>query len=225
MSKAPPKQQATAEERALGESSIGMWNDYVAHFRPAEAALAKEAELTAGERAGIKGAVAGDVAAAFKGLTRSTVASGQQSGADVNSGKTKLSLASDAEARGEATGIGQNVAEVTAGLDEEQKKLQIAGLGRNVQTDTTKFAARGARRANTVAMAASNAKFSRNIARTEAIFGVAGAAAKKFGLDEKFGDIFRGDLEEITPTGVRRTETEFGLDSPSTSLRNFGNLA
>ncbi len=202
--KAPRKVKASAQETALGESSIGMWNDYVSRFRPAEAALAKEAELTAGERAGIKGAVAGDVAAAFKGLTRSTVASGQQSGADVNSGKTKLSLASDAEARGKATGIGQNVAEVTAGLDEEQKKLGIVGFGRDVQTDTTRFAARGAQRATTVALAASNANFARNTARTEALFGIAGAATKKFGLDKKFKDIFQGDLEEIEVTGQRR---------------------
>lgn len=217
MSKAPPKVRASAQETALKNASTASWNDYIAKYRPAEAALAKEAELTAGERAGIKGAVSGDVAEAFKGLTRDTVAAGGQSGADVNSGKTKLSLAGDADARGRATGAGQNVADVTAGIESEQKKLSIVGHGRGVQTDTAKFAARGARRANTVAMAASNAKFARNTARTDALFGIAGAATKKLGLDEKIKGVFQSDLEEIEVTG-RRRGVEF---SPSAVSGNF----
>ncbi len=221
MAKAPRKVQASAEEKALGESSIGMWNDYVSRFRPAEAALAKDAILTPGERASIKGGVSGDVGEAFKGLTRSTISSGEISGADVNSGKTKLSLAGDAEARGKATGIGQNVADVTAGLDEEQKKLQIVGFGRDIQTDTTRFAARGAQRATSVAIAASNASFQRNQARTDAVAGIAGAAFRRFAFDEegnrKFGkkkDPFSGDLEpvDIDPFSTGSSST-LGFDA------------
>ena len=92
----PDNPGATEQERALGYVSTQMWDDYKTRFRPAEKALAKKAEFTPGERAQVKGAVAADTAAAFKGLARSTVAAGGVSGANVASGKTKMTLAADA---------------------------------------------------------------------------------------------------------------------------------
>ena len=78
----------TAQERALSDVSLSSWNDYVERFRPAEAALIKKAEFTAGEKAQVKGEASADTHAAFAGLSRDTVAKGGQAGADVNSGKT-----------------------------------------------------------------------------------------------------------------------------------------
>jgi hypothetical protein len=180
MAKSPPKQQPTAEERALKEVSAAQWNDYQQRFRPAEIAMAKNAELTDGERAQVKGEVAADTAQAFEGLTRSTISAGEQSGADVNSGKTKLSLAANATAAGQARGVGQSIAETGAELDEQGQMLRIAGFGREVAAGATADMSRGARRATGLALAASQAKFERNQARIAAVSAVAGAATNKF---------------------------------------------
>ena len=180
MAKAPKKQGPTAEERALQQVSSAQWNDYKERFRPAEKALALNAKLTDGERAQVKGEVAADTAQAFSGLTRSTISAGEQAGADVNSGKTKLSLAGNAAAMGKARGVGQAMAETGAELDSEGRFMKIAGFGREVAAGATADMSRGAVRATRLALAASNAKFEKNQAMIGAVATVAGAAASKF---------------------------------------------
>ncbi len=188
----PDKPQATEQEKALADVSAAQWTDYVERFRPAEAALIRKAELTKGERAQVKGEVAADTATAFAGLSRSTVATGQQAGANVSSGKTKLGLAGDAEAAGVARGVGQAAAETGAEVDAEQQKLRIAGFGRKVATDVTANLSRGAQRATSLALAASEARFQRNQGLIDGVSAVAGAATRKFG-----GDIFDRELNEV----------------------------
>ena len=180
VAKAPKKQGPTAAETALAEVSSAQWNDYVARFRPAEAALAKDAELTKGEIARVKGEVSADTEAAFKGLTRATIASGEAAGADVSSGKTKLSLAANADAKGTAKGVGQSVAKTGAEIDSQGRRVQIAGFGRGVATDVTRNLSRGAQRATGLALAESNARFQTQLARNDAFATVAGGAAAKF---------------------------------------------
>jgi len=198
MSKAPKKVQATEGERALGEVSQAQWQDYVSRFRPAEAALIKDAELTGGERAQVKGEVAADTAAAFAGLDRSTIASAKQSGADISSGKTKLSLAGDATAAGAVKGLGQAGAETGAEIDSTGRQLGITATGRDIATDVTRNLSRGAQRATTAALQVANAKTMRNNARTNAFATVAGAAVRKFGPS------FQGDLEEIDVAAINK---------------------
>jgi len=176
-----PQVQQTEQERALNEVSVAQWNDYVSRFRPAEAALVKNLELTGGERARVKGDVAADTAAAFKGLTRSTISAGEQSGADVSSGKTKFSLAGNADARGRALGQGQAIAETGAEIDRDQKMTGVAALGRGIAADVTSDLSRGARRASRVAIAEAVSKFERNEAALNAGAAVAGAATRKYG--------------------------------------------
>jgi len=183
MAKAPKKQKPTAQEQALAQVSSAQWTDYKARFRPAEEALAKNAELTSGERARVKGEVSADTAAAFKGMTRSTITAGAQAGAQASSGKTKLSLAADASAAGKARGVGQAVAETGAEIDEQGRQLQIAGFGRGVAQNVTANMSRGAQRATRLALAASEAKFQRNEANLAAVASVAGAATRKWGSD------------------------------------------
>jgi hypothetical protein len=185
----------TQQEQALASVSSHERNDYVTRFRPAEKALAKKAEFTEGERAQVKGAVAADTAAAFKGLDRSTIASGGIAGADVSSGKTKLSLAGDATAAGHAKGVGQSIAETGGKVDSEQQRLKIAGFGRGVAAGVTANLQQGAVRATRLALASSEAKFQSNAQNALVAASVAGAATAKFG-----SNLFDGDLQEIKVT-------------------------
>jgi len=173
------KEGPTAQERALEGVATATWNDYVGRYRPAEAELIRRAEFTDGERASLKGQASADVAGAFKGLTRNTIASGAQSGADIQSGKTKLSLAGDASAQGATRGLAQGAAVTGGEVDRDRQQLGIAALGRNIATDATSNMARGAQRATSLALAASDAKFQRNLARTDALATVAGAVTRK----------------------------------------------
>lgn len=177
---------ATPEEIELRRVSGAQWNDYVSRFRPAEAALAKSVELTAGERAQVKGEVSADTAAAFKGLSRETISATGQAGADVSSGKTKLSLAGNTQAAGRSRGVGQAIAETGAEIDETSKQLGLVALGRDIATDVTSDLSRGARRATGLALAESAAKRAKNEALLGAFSTVAGAATRKFG--DPFGD-------------------------------------
>ena len=181
MSKGPKQQGPSEQEKALKEVSVAQWNDYVARYQPAEAELMKRSELTEGEIAGVKGQVAGDVASSFEGVTRSTLAAGEQSGAGINSGKTKFGLAGNADARGEALGLGQVVAEVGAKGARDKQQAGITALGRGIAADATENMAAGARRATRVGMAQAVGRFERNSAAINAASAVAGAAAAKWG--------------------------------------------
>ncbi len=170
----------TAEESALEFVAGQSWGDYVERFRPAEMALARDAELTKGEIAQVKGEVSADTAAAFKGLSRSTVSSNAQAGADLSSGKAKLGLAADATAQARASGLGKGAAATGARIDEDMQNVRIASFGRNLATDVTADLSRGARRATAIAIAESNARFERNAANLDAAATVAGAAYEKY---------------------------------------------
>lgn len=202
MSKAPSKQPPTAQERALADVADSTWNDYIARFRPAEAALIKKAEFTAGEKAQVQGEASADAASAFKGLSRDTVAKAGQAGANVGSGKTKFGLAADAEAAGGAVGLGKAAAVTGGELDSEQQKLRIAGFGRKVAAGTMANLSRGAQRATSLALAASQAKFDRNNAIVEGISAVAGAATRKYQLAQEkkqVGDKGSDNLVDMPP--------------------------
>lgn len=177
--KSPDKPKATAQEKALEQTSVAQWNDYVARYRPAEAELVRRAQTTAGERARVQGEVAGDVAESFKGLTRSTISSGGQVGADAASGRVKFALADDAEAQGRAQGLGRGVALTGARLDEDAQKLRIAGFGRQLATDATADLSRGARRATSLALNQAQDRFSRNATDLEVLGTIAGAASAR----------------------------------------------
>lgn len=192
--KSPKKPGPTAEERALEETSTAEWTDYVARFRPAEAELIRRAQLTEGERAAVKGQVSADTAAAFKGLTSSTIRSGGASGAKISSGKTKLRLADDALAQGTTRGLAASAAETGAEIDRDQQQVGIVGLGRQIATDVTADLSRGARRATRLALAASQARFERNQAVVSGLSAVAGAATRKFG--DPFGTKGKKDSAE-----------------------------
>lgn len=181
MGKGPKVPGPSPEEIALKEVSVAQWNDYVSRFRPAEAELIKRSELTAGERASIRGQAATDTASAFKGLTRGTVAAGEASGADVTSGKTKMGLAGNADARGQAIGMGAVAGELGAMAAQDKQQAGIAAMGRNIATDATTSFAQGARRASKVAMATAAARWETNVAAINAAAAVGGAAARKWG--------------------------------------------
>ena len=102
--KKPKKQGPTAQEKALEEVSIATWNDYVERFQPAEAELARRAEFTEGEKLAARGMANAEAAAAFKGLTRDTMAAQLVSGADESSGRSKFAMAGNAEGEGRAKG-------------------------------------------------------------------------------------------------------------------------
>ena len=178
----PKKVGPTQQERALADVSGQQWADYVERFRPAEAALIRKAEFTAGEKAQVKGEVAGDTAAAFAGLARDTVAKGGAAGANVNYGKTKLSLAANANAAGTAKGVGQALAVAGGEVDSSMQKLGITAMGRGIAHEATANLSRGAQRATSLAIAASQAKFERNQALVEGVATIAGAATKKYQL-------------------------------------------
>ncbi len=199
----PKKEAPTAQERALTDVSLASWTDYVERFRPAEIALIKKAEFTAGEKAQVKGEVAADTASAFSGLNRDTISSGEQTGADVSSGKTKLGLAGDAQAAGTARGLGQAVAVTGGEIDSEQQKVRIAATGRNLAHDATANLSRGAQRATSLALAASEARFSRNQSNIDAMFAVAGAGTRKYQLNKQ-AKIDATPLNEIDVTSTRK---------------------
>ena len=200
MAKKPKKQGPTASETALADVSQQQWADYVERFRPAEAALIRKAQFTAGEKAQVKGEVAADTAAAFSGLTRDTIAKGGAAGAKVGSGKTKLALAADTRAAGTAKGVGQGLAVVGGEVDSQMKKLGIAATGRGIARETTANLSRGAQRATSLALAASQAKFERNQALVEGVSTVAGAAVRKYQLNKEkdaFADSLLIDTSEL----------------------------
>lgn len=168
------------QEIALAEVSTETWEAYKEDYRPAEKALQKKAEFTAGEEAQVKGEVAADSAAAFAGLARDTVATGEQTGAGGNSGRTKLGLAADAEAQGKAVGLGQAAAKTGGEIDSEQQNVKIVGFGRNLGDDATANLSRGAVRATKIAIAEAQAKHTRNQALQEGLATVAGAAFESY---------------------------------------------
>jgi hypothetical protein len=177
-----PKAQKTEQERALEEVSVAQWNDYVTRFIPAESELIKQSELTEGERASVKGQASADTASAFKGLTRDTLAASEAGGADVSSGKAKFGLASNADARGRALGLGAAVAETGAEISRDKQQTGIVALGRQIAADTTADLSAGARRASRVALAEAASKFERNSAIINAGAVVGGAALRKYQL-------------------------------------------
>jgi hypothetical protein len=79
MGKGPKVPGPSPEEIALKEVSVAQWNDYVTRYIPAESELIKRSELTAGEKASVRGQAATDVASAFKGLTKGTITAGEVS--------------------------------------------------------------------------------------------------------------------------------------------------
>jgi hypothetical protein len=170
----------TEQEQALADVSTETWEAYKADYRPAETALAKKAEFTAGEEAQVKGEVAADTAAAFAGLARSTVATGEQTGAGTQSGRTKLSLAADAEAQGKAVGLGKAAAKTGGEIDSEQQNVKIVGFGRGMGDDATANLSRGAVRATRLALAEAQAKHARNEALNQGLATVAGAAFEAY---------------------------------------------
>jgi len=218
--KSPKKPKPTAEERELERVSVATWNDYTARFRPAEAALAKKAQLTSGERARVTGEVSADVGAAFKGLTRSTVSSGEQAGADVSSGKTKLSLAADADAAGQAQGLGQATAITGAEIDEDQQGVRIASLGRGLASDATADLSRGARRATSLALAKSQARFETNQALVTGVASVAGAATKRFMLNSEKKKEEAADKKRLSDAGLDDFSFGFETDLGLQTIRN-----
>lgn len=189
--KKPKKQGPTAEEKALQEVSIGQWNDYVARFRPAEAELARRAEFTRGEKLAAEGMAGADAAAAFKGLTRDTIASQKIAGADASSGRTKFALAGNAEAKGKATGLAAAAASTGQKIQSDAERLGITAIGRGVASGTTSDMAAGARRATNLALAAREARFERNQSIVLGAATVAGAATARYQLNKN------KSLEEI----------------------------
>lgn len=173
----------TAQERELERVSVAQWNDYVSRFQPAEAALAKRAELTQGEINRAQGEANADAAGAFAGLNQQTVAAGEISGAGVDSGRTKAGLFKNTQARGTASGIAQAAARTGAEIDEKGQLTGIARLGRGIAAGTTADLARGAKRAQSVSLNAAAARQAENAAYWDAAMGVAGAATRKFGPD------------------------------------------
>lgn len=173
------------EEKATKEVSIAQWNDYYSRFVPAEAELIRRSELTAGERASVKGQVAGDVASSFAGLTRGTLAAGESSGADASSGKTKFALASNADARGRALGLGQAAAETGAEATRDQQQAGLTALGRSGAAEITSDLSRAARRTQAVSLATAAAKWERNQAWINTAAVIAGAGTRKYQLHKE----------------------------------------
>jgi hypothetical protein len=180
--------------------------------------LIKKAEFTAGERAQVKGEVAADTAAAFKGLTRSTVASGEATGADVSSGKTKLALAANTRGAGKAKGQGQAAAETGGEIDQSMQQLRIAGFGRGIATGVTSDLSREARRATRLALAESEARFQRNQDLVNAGASIAGAAAYRVKNRKK------PTTEESVALDRFDVETDLGLRTFQQQTTNPFNL-
>ena len=186
MSKGPKVPGPSPEEIALKEVSIAQHNDWVKRFVPAESELIRRSELTAGEKASVRGQAATDVASAFKGLTKGTITAGEAGGADVSSGKTKMSLAGNADARGQAIGMGTVAGELGAMAAQDKQQAGIAAMGRDIAADATASFAQGARRASKVALATAAAKWETNVAAVNAGMAVAGAATRKYVLNDKW---------------------------------------
>ncbi len=203
--KKPKKQGPTAQEKALEQVSIAQWNDYVARFRPAEAELARRAEFTEGEKLAARGMASADSAAAFKGLTRQTVLAQSVSGADESSGRTKLAMAGNAEAQGRARGLAGAAAVTGQKIQSDAERLGITAIGRNIASQATSDMAAGARRATSLALAASEAKFARNEALVDAVGLVAGAGVRRYQLNkqkkhEEFADTLPVDTQHVPRT-------------------------
>jgi len=220
MAKQPKDPGPSQQEMALADVSSQQWNDYISRFRPAELALAKNAELTKGERAQVKGEVAADTAQAFKGLTRSTIAAGGAAGAQAGSGKTKLSIAADASAAGKAKGVGQSMAETGAEIDAQGRQLQIASFGRGVAQNVTANLSRGAQRATSLAIAASEAKFVRNATRMNLAGAVAGAASRKYQSVRE--ERSRGRLNDLISEGSGISDMSVNIPPFDTSKLGTG---
>ncbi len=211
----------TASERALADVSSQQWDDYVQRFRPAEAALIKKAKFTAGEKAQVKGEASADTAASFAGLARDTVSKGKQAGGDANSGRTKFSLAADAEAAGSVSGLAQGAAVTGGELDAEGQNLKIAGFGRKVATDVTANLSRGAQRATALAIADSQAKFERNAALLDTVASVAGAATRKLTMKKPLSQADADAVDEIPLNARPKHYTPGGAVQDSTSYDRY----
>ena len=94
-----------------------------------------------------------------------------------------MNLAADAEAHGKAVGLGKGMAETGGIANSFMQKAKVVGFGRDQSIDTFSSMRQGAVRASNLALAASEAKFQRNLSDTSAIAGVAGAATRKWGGD------------------------------------------
>lgn len=179
--KKPKTPGPTAEETALRDVSSKTYNDVIAQYRPAEAALVKRMQLTPGKIAQVKGGVSGDVAESYKGLTRSSITANAARGADVNSAAAKFGLASDAASQGAISGRGQSMAVTGAKVNESDQLVQMTGFGRGMAHDTISDMAQGARRAGAISLADATAKYERNKMYVDTAATIAGAAWRKFG--------------------------------------------
>lgn len=187
----------TQQERALADRSEAQWLDYVERFRPAEVELIKRAQFTKGERASVEGQAATDAAAAFKGTTRASHAGAGSK--QIGSGRSKMSLAADANALGQARGLARGMAATGGELDSEQQKVKIAAMGRGIAHEATANMARGAQRATNLSLASADARFQSNLAKRELIATVAGAATRKYGKK-----LFKGDRVEDTTADLNQ---------------------
>jgi hypothetical protein len=177
--KDPGPSQADVAQVAVAEAR---WNDYVAMYRPAEAAMVKRSEFSAGERNRVRGEVSGDTGAAFKGLDRKTVSAGGQAGGKISSGSTLMALAGNAEAQGGAQGIGKAAATLGGKLQSESEKFRVTQVGSGIVSGIQSDLSQAARRQTAVANQKAFLKAQQQNAKIAAAATVAGAGVRKYGI-------------------------------------------
>jgi hypothetical protein len=182
MAKKPKDPGPSQADIAQVQVSQARWSHYVSQYRPAEAALVERAEFTAGERNRVRGEVAADTAAAFKGLDRKTVSAGGQAGSKVGSGSALMALAGNAEAQGGAQGVGKAAATLGGKLQSEGEKFRVTQIGQGVVSGIHSDLSQAARRQTAVANQKAFLKAQQQNARIAAAATVAGAGVRKYGI-------------------------------------------
>lgn len=214
-----PSQADMAQVAVAGHQ----WNDYMTRFAPAEAELVKRSEFTAGERARVRGEVAADTATAFKGLARKTVSASGQAGQNLASGATKLGLAGNALAQGEATGVGRAAAELGGRLESESEKFRVSQIGRNIVSDIQSDLSKTARRQTQASLEKAMLKAQAQNQKIAAAATIMGAGVRKYGLmqeDKPIEEIDTSDFPSLRVTedpGFQVIGEDLfsgGLDSP-----------
>ena len=171
------------------------FQDYKRDFQPIESALISATDFTRGESASAAGAAASTNAqkegALFRGATQSNLATGAQA----SSGRNKFGLSESAGASGIARGAVTSAASVEGESEALTQKLGLIAHGRNLQSGADQTAGNLSTLANNLSIASAQAQQEKAAARMEAYGAVAGAAARKWGVDSEGNSMFSEDYK------------------------------
>lgn len=207
MAKKPKDPGPSAADVAQGEVQGQRWTHYMESYAPAEVALIKRSEFSAGERNRVEGEAAADAAQAFKGLNRKTISASSQAGQKAGAGALLADLASNAEAQGEVTGSGRNAAKLGGRLQSEMEKFHVVKTGQNIVSGVTSDLSMAGRRQTQVSLQKAFLQAQKQNEKMAAAAAIGGAAAAKFGpmLKDKW------DAKKMEKLQADATEAGVGI--------------